>query len=188
MNFKLLNENYSNDDLVELSQLHKKILSDSIATNMSKDSLSKLYKLFINNKILKVANVYDKNQLVGSVSIVINNFPTFKFSSEYLKIFYYLASSYMRRPFNTLLESIYKYFAYRNIPSDINIIFLFVDERYRNRNLGTRLIEFVLTDVKGVITVETNITNEKAIEFYKKNNFKTSKITWKKIVLSLNQN
>ena len=188
MYFKILDKNYSNDDLVELSQLHKKILTDSIATNMSKDSLSKLYELFINNKILKVANVYDDNYLIGSVSIVINNFPSFKFSSEYLKIFYYLASSYMRRPFNTLSESIYKYFAYRNIPSDINIIFLFVDEGYRNKNLGSRLIEFVLTDVKGVITVDTNITNKKAIEFYKKNNFKISKTLGKKIVLSLNQN
>ena len=77
MIYKILDENYSDDDLVELSQLHKKILTDSIATNMSKDSLSNLYKLFISNKILRVANVYDDNHLLGSVSIVINNFPSF---------------------------------------------------------------------------------------------------------------
>ena len=188
MIYKILDENYSDDDLVELSQLHKKILTDSIATNMSKDSLSNLYELFIDNKILRVANVYDDNHLLGSVSIVINNFPTFKFSKEYVKIFYYLATSYVRRPFNTLSESIYKYFAYRNVISDINIIFLFVDEEYRNRDLGSKLIKFVLTDIKGVITVDTNISNKKAIKFYKKNNFKITKTTEKKIVLSLNQN
>ena len=87
MIYKILDENYSDDDLVELSQLHKKILTDSIATNMSKDSLSNLYKLFISNKILRVANVYDDNHLLGSVSIVINNFPSFKFSKDYVKIF-----------------------------------------------------------------------------------------------------
>tara|TARA_B100000700_G_C14993403_1_gene832479 strand:+ start:1022 stop:1588 length:567 start_codon:yes stop_codon:yes gene_type:complete len=188
MNFKILNQNYSKDELIELSQLHKNILADSIATNMSKNSLSKLYELFINNEILKVANVYDDDNLLGSVSIVINKFPTFKFSREYLQIFYYLASSYIRRPFNTLAESVYKYFAYRNVTSDINIIFLFVDEEYRNKNLGSRLIDFVLTDVKGVVTVDTNISNKKGIKFYKKNNFKISKTTEKKVVLSRDQN
>ena len=36
MIYKILDENYSDDDLVELSKLHKKILINSIATNMSK--------------------------------------------------------------------------------------------------------------------------------------------------------
>ena len=62
---------------------------------------------------------------------------------------------------------------------------MFVDEEYRNRDLGSKLIEFVLTDIKGVITVDTNISNKKAIKFYKKN-FKITKLQ-KKIVLSLNQ-
>ena len=75
MIFKILDENYSDEDLVELSQLHKKILTNSIATNMSKDSLSNLYELFINNKILRVANVYDDNHLLGSVSIVKSDKP-----------------------------------------------------------------------------------------------------------------
>ena len=96
-----------------------------------------------------------------------------------------MATSYVRRPFNTLSESIYKYFAYRNVISDINIIFLFVDEEYRNRDLGSKLIEFVLTDIKGVITVDTNISNKKAIKFYKKNNFKITKTTEKKLFLVL---
>ena len=57
------------------------------------------------------------------------------------------------------------------ISFQIKIIFLFVDEQYRNK-IASKLIEFVLTDIKGSISVDTNISNKIAIKFYKKNNFK----------------
>ena len=48
-------------------------------------------------------------------------------------------------------------------------------------NLGSSLIDFVLTDVKGVVTVDTNNSNTIGINFYKKNNFKISKTTKKRL-------
>jgi|TARA_B100000214_G_C23961810_1_gene625659 Acetyltransferases len=185
MEFKILYNNYTNEELLSLAKLHKSILTDSIATNMSANSLAKIYDFLIKKNLLLVGNIIQDRELIGSISLVMNKISLKNLTLDFLKIFLHIGLSYVRRPINTLAESFQKYFAYKNIDYDINIIFLFVDHKHRRKNLASELINFVMKELKGTITVDTNRTNSNAVGFYKKNGFTIVRETKKKVVLKL---
>tara|TARA_B100000029_G_C17132232_1_gene799215 strand:+ start:64 stop:630 length:567 start_codon:yes stop_codon:yes gene_type:complete len=185
MEFKILYNNYTNKELLTLAKLHKNILTDSIATNISTNSLAKIYDLLIKKNLLLVGNIIQDDELVGSISLVMNKISLKNLTLDFLKIFFHLGLGYVRRPLNTLAESFHKYFAYKNIDYDINIIFLFVDDQHRRKNLASELMNFVIKELKGIITVDTNIANSNAVSFYKKNGFTIIRETKKKVVFKL---
>ena len=185
MKLKILDNNYTTNELISTSKLHKKILINSIATNMSTKSLSLLYDLLIKNKKLLVANAIENNEVIGSISVVVNKTSIRDFNLDFLKIIYHLSLSYIRRPINTLKESYFKYVAYKNIISEKNVIFLFVEEHYRGKKVASNLLNLVLKNLRGSISVDTNSDNRIAINFYKKNNFVIINQTKMKTVLIL---
>ena len=160
MEFKILYNNYTNEELLSLAKLHKSILTDSIATNMSANSLAKIYDFLIKKNLLLVGNIIQDRELIGSISLVMNKISLKNLTLDFLKIFLHIGLSYVRRPINTLAESFQKYFA-------------------------SELINFVMKELKGTITVDTNRTNSNAVGFYKKNGFTIVRETKKKVVLKL---
>lgn len=57
----------------------------------------------------------------------------------------------------------------------IELNYIFVKEEYRNKNIGQKLLNIMLEHNMS-ITLEVSVLNENAINFYKKNNFKTISI------------
>ena len=55
-----------------------------------------------------------------------------------------------------------------------NIILIFVKEEYRHKHIGTNLLDYYLTELSldiDKVLLEVNVTNENAINFYKKFGF-----------------
>ena len=56
----------------------------------------------------------------------------------------------------------------------IDILNIFVDKNNRNKQIATKLLNYVEENNKNLeITLEVNENNKEAISFYKKNNFET---------------
>ena len=57
------------------------------------------------------------------------------------------------------------------------LVYIYVKEEYRNKGIATKLLNEAITDLKQKevinITLEVNENNQKAINFYLKNGFKT---------------
>ena len=55
-----------------------------------------------------------------------------------------------------------------------NIILIFVEEKYRNKHIGTNLLDYYLTEISldiEKVLLEVNVTNKNAIKFYEKFGF-----------------
>ena len=80
------------------------------------------------------------------------------------------------------IEKIYVYeedskilgFIHITILDFIDILNIFVDKNNRNKQIATKLLNYVEENNKNLeITLEVNENNKEAISFYKKNNFET---------------
>ena len=56
----------------------------------------------------------------------------------------------------------------------MDIINIVVDKEYRNKGIGTKLLNYIVDNYKDInsIMLEVNENNNNAIDFYKKNDFK----------------
>ncbi len=54
---------------------------------------------------------------------------------------------------------------------DVEVINIIVTERYRKKNIGNKLLNYVISNYKQKIFLEVNVNNYGAIALYKKNNF-----------------
>lgn len=63
---------------------------------------------------------------------------------------------------------------YQYLYDRIEIDYIIVDKDYRNRGIATKLLEFIENNYNNLknITLEVRESNEEAIKFYLKNNFK----------------
>ena len=84
------------------------------------------------------------------------------FNNDFLKILIY-------EEVNILGVLVYQYLYDR-----IEIDYIIVDKDYRNRGIATKLLEFIENNYNNLknITLEVRESNEEAIKFYLKNNFK----------------
>lgn len=68
------------------------------------------------------------------------------------------------------------YIEYNKLYEKIDIVNIFVKESYRNRKIGSNMLEYLINKSKKEnienITLEVNIENTYAIKLYKKYNFK----------------
>ena len=62
-------------------------------------------------------------------------------------------------------------------------MFLFVDKKYQNQNIGNKLLSFIIQKFETNITLDTNSNNQNAIEFYKKNNFEILRKNKKNVLM-----
>ena len=62
-------------------------------------------------------------------------------------------------------------------------MFLFVDKKYQNQNIGNKLLSFIIQKFEKNITLDTNSNNQNAIEFYKKNNFEILRKNKKNVLM-----
>ena len=58
----------------------------------------------------------------------------------------------------------------------LDIINICVDEKFRNKNIGTQLLESIINLGEEKIMLEVKKTNKIAINFYKKNKFKNVRL------------
>lgn len=63
---------------------------------------------------------------------------------------------------------------YQYLYDRIEIDYIIVDKNYRNRGIATKLLDFIENNYNNLknITLEVRESNEEAIKFYLKNNFK----------------
>ena len=68
------------------------------------------------------------------------------------------------------------YLEYNKLYEKVDIVNIFVKEEYRNRKIGSNMLEYLINKSKKEeienITLEVNKENENAIKLYKKYNFK----------------
>lgn len=68
------------------------------------------------------------------------------------------------------------YLVYNLLYDKIDIVNIFVEEKYRNRKIGTNMLQYLIEKAKEDniinITLEVNCNNKNAIKLYKKFNFK----------------
>lgn len=84
------------------------------------------------------------------------------FNNDFLKILIYEENS------------IQGVLVYQYLYDRIEIDYIIVDKDYRNRGIATKLLEFIENNYNNLknITLEVRESNEEAIKFYLKNNFK----------------
>lgn len=71
-------------------------------------------------------------------------------------------------------ESVIKGFAISTIMyGEIELLFIYVDEDYRNQKIGSELIEYLISYKPQRILLEVSVENKLAIKLYEKYNFKT---------------
>lgn len=171
----------SENQYEELSCLHKEILSDSLLSNMSKSDLVKFYKLSIKNELMKVIMVMDKGNVIGSISYSYKNSKSIFFKLDFLKILILLLKCILKQPINSLTILFYRFKTYAFLDTGTNIPFLFIDDKYRNKNIGTNFLKILKKEVTEVISVDTSTKNNVAISFYLSNEFeivrKNNKVT-----------
>ena len=69
-------------------------------------------------------------------------------------------------------RNILGFIQYKLLYETLEIINIAVKEEYQNRKIGTKLLDHISELGENHILLEVNENNKKAIEFYKKNNFK----------------
>lgn len=71
-------------------------------------------------------------------------------------------------------KEIIGYIEYNDIYETIDIVNVFVEEKHRNKKIGTKLLKFLIDNNKDKsnITLEVNINNNAAIHLYEKLGFK----------------
>ena len=171
----------SENQYEELSYLHKEILNDSLVSNMSKSDLVKFYKLSIKNELMKVIVVMDKGNVIGSISYSYKNSKSIFFKLDFFKLLILLLKCILKQPINSVNKLFYRFKTYAFLDTGTNIPFLFIDDKYRNRNIGTNFLKMIKKEVTDVISVDTSTNNNVAISFYLSNEFdivrKNNKIT-----------
>ena len=57
---------------------------------------------------------------------------------------------------------------------ELEIINIVVDKKYRNQGIGSKLLEYVFSNVDGIknVFLEVNVNNKNAIKLYEKYDFK----------------
>tara|TARA_B100001057_G_scaffold470744_1_gene532368 strand:+ start:48 stop:635 length:588 start_codon:yes stop_codon:yes gene_type:complete len=159
------------NEFEELSHLHKEILNNSIVSNMNKNDLVEFYKLSLKNKLLKVVVVKDKSNIIGSISYSYNNIRSIIFKLDFLKILSLLSKSILKQPIDSMFKLFYRFKTYAFVNSGTNIPFLFISDKYRNKNIGTNLLIMVKSEMTDTLSVDTSTSNNIAINFYLSNEF-----------------
>lgn len=172
MKYTNLNDDFEFKYYFNLANLHQSILTDSIASTLSSKNLAKLYKILIRNGIMEVTVVEDNDDLVGSISCTISSIFKIKKNIDFIKILIIFSFGFCRHPIIWITESFYKLITYYKVSSKINIVFLFVDNTQRGKNIGKTLIQSVIKIHTSSISVDTRTDNHNAIKFYKNNGFR----------------
>ena len=73
-------------------------------------------------------------------------------------------------------RNILGFIQYKLLYETLEIINIAVKEEYQNRKIGTKLLDHISELGENHILLEVNENNKKAIEFYKKNDFKIIRI------------
>lgn len=154
-------------DLLEVAKLHKKTFVKSPATLLSIKSLSKYYEIMLENKNLYLIYAFENdNQLMGALFLK----PKIQNKIGIKEIF--LLTSQLIKPI--FLNPIFYFLSYlknRKLYFDLNYDFeiqtIFVNSNYRNKNIGSDLINYLNKINFSNLIVNTNI----AEKFYLKNKF-----------------
>ena len=183
MKYTNLRDDFEFKYYLNLANLHQSILTGSIASTLSSKDLAKLYKILIRNNIMEVTVVEDNDNLVGSISCTISSIFKIKKNIDFIKILIIFSFGFFRHPIIWVTESFYKLISYYKVSSKINIVFLFVDNTQRGKNIGRNLIQSVIKKHNNSISVDTRTDNHNAIKFYKNNSFKVVRSNKKNTVL-----
>jgi GNAT superfamily N-acetyltransferase len=171
MEFSKLKKDSPFSVYLSIAEIHKTELPESILSNLSIKRLATLYKLLCELNYLNIYVAIRNKEIIGSLSLnaelKLSKF--FKFRSLY--IFYLIIACYIRKPFSSMFLSYCKFKVYKNIKFDINLPFLFIKKELQGNNIGSQLLNFVLNQIEGVISVDTYAKNTSAINFYKQNGF-----------------
>tara|TARA_Y100001954_G_scaffold29308_1_gene26581 strand:- start:4378 stop:4950 length:573 start_codon:yes stop_codon:yes gene_type:complete len=184
LNFKILNSQVTKEELINLANLHKQILEDSMASTLKDDLLSQLYYFLIKNNLLYVVVVKNENNdIIGSISCTSGSLITKVFRLDFIKILKIILTGILSKPTLWIKHTYFKLVTYFGVNSNANIVFLFVDKKYQNQNIGNKLLSFIIQKFKTNITLDTNSNNQNAIEFYKKNNFEILRKNKKNVLM-----
>ena len=185
MQFSILKKNSPFSVYLNIAKIHKTELPDSILSNLAIKQLALLYKLLSELDYLNIYLAIQDKEIVGCLSfnrqLRLSNF--FRIRSLY--IFYLIIFCYVKKPVSSIFLSYCKYKVYRKVKFDINLPFLFIKKELQGQQIGSKLLNFSLNQVEGVISVDTYVINLIAINFYKNNGFRVVQ-SYKKIILLLN--
>ena len=171
LTYNYIKLNSPSNEFEELSHLHKEILDNSIVSNMNKSDLAQFYKLSLKNELIKVVVVKDKSNIIGSISYSYRNITSILFKLDFLKILSLLSKSILKQPIDSIFKLFYRFKTYAFVNSGTNIPFLFISDKYRNKNIGTNLLMMVKNEITDKLSVDTSTNNDIAISFYLRNDF-----------------
>ena len=176
-----LDKNSNYQDYLSVAILHKSTLKKTLASTLTNKNLANLYSYLVQKNFFEILTIKEENKLVGVVSI------RFKYKRFNIKNLMYLVKfsifGIINHPIIWITEIYFKIGLYKNVSSRINIVTLFVLEKYQSKNYGSILLNNVINEYESEISVDTRTKNTSAINFYKKNNFKLVNQNFKNTVL-----
>jgi ribosomal protein S18 acetylase RimI-like enzyme len=176
MKYELCIGTSSIKDIQQISRLHFKNIKGRLS-DLGLDFLTVLYKFLIFNRSNQLLFYKKNKKIIGFILITKKNSSLYKkfFFDKYIYIFIYLIFNILN--FKILYNFVLLFFTAFKIHSDksfqCELLSIVVDKKYRNLNLGTKLIfyaeRFISKENIKQYIVRTNI--KEALNFYKKNNF-----------------
>jgi len=175
---KILKDKEINDETLEkIVNIHLKVLSNDILPQFGKYFLKLFYRFIIKSKTEELFVLIDSEQNVIS-AIIISNSPNDILKRIIVSSFLYfiislcigiIRSKKLRKTVYSLLFSKNDYFVHKSP----EIVYIFSNPKNISKGFGKRLIDYVFkTNSYDSLYVKTlNNKNNKALNFYKKNNF-----------------
>ncbi len=167
-------------DLDQITKLHLQALGNTPNSQIGSWLIRKLYESTIKSKAAKVILYKEHNQVIGIISFALD-LPTVvdqiakRFSpAELCKVVLGMCI----HPWTIILQVNHRLFMLQSnkyLPKSYpGIMTIAVDENYRRKNIGSKLIQSIdkfIVDIPRCIYVDTYTSNTKAINFYLKNGY-----------------
>ena len=169
MKVKKITKGTDIDIFEEIASLHKESLKRTIASTLSNSRLAKVYSYMVEKEILQIITAEEGSRVVGSLSYKKSSRKTSM--SNLIFLIYKSVPGFVRHPLVWFVELYFKIGLYKGIKSKLNIVTLFIDVDYQNKKIGQLLVDFIISEYKNDITVDTRSNNKTALNFYKKNQF-----------------
>ena len=169
MKVKKITKGSDIDIFEEIASLHKESLKRTIASTLSTSRLAKVYSYMVEKEILQIITAEEGSRVVGSLSYKKSSRKTS--TSNLIFLIYKSVPGFVRHPLVWFVEPYFKIGLYKGIKSKLNIVTLFIEVDYQNKKIGQLLVNYIISEYKNDITVDTRSNNKAALDFYKKNKF-----------------
>lgn len=106
--------------------------------------------------------IKEVNDINGILPFIIKYFPNYKINNN----------PYEKNYIYEINDKIIGFISYSIIYENVELNYILVDEHFRKKGIGQKLLDNCLKHVKESITLEVSVNNKEAINFYIKNKFK----------------